>query len=1313
VIISGIVASELLDSSGEVMRVKGADISSLNDGTGFLNYEHQSAEKNGTELVGRFLSAKKIYGEKDCSNEVELHFWKESRVPFIFGTARLFTEGEHEGALALAAIIRDCILNNESVFLGFSVEGSTIKKDGPELLETVCRGAAITAKPCNKGAKLLMISDPTGKAKSEFGSADVASLVTAQKSEKIQDPMHMRLGGHEMSYGVEVLKAMTAGNYNVAPNQLSGGAVFQKEDLVKKKAWAVYKSWDGKKNFKSFLKMEMPEVSDEFLDHFADMVDRHSIRMKKSEEVLQNLAKAGKKPAKIKKEKEPHAEVPGMMIQGKEVPPPPKGTRESSFNPETGTLVTRQGSFQASAPSAPHPHLAEHTKLTPQQVSQAFDDEMTAQRVHHQRAMKNWFGVNDKFTKGALEPGVVSHAVAFAMMSPGIPVPIQETMYSIDQDVILETGDGQRKKISEFVAGDFIGSVDDSGRLVYTEVVGLHDHGVLEGFEVEFDDGYAIICSKNHKFLTHRGQIPVKFIVEDNLGILSYAEFKNKAFALRAEPTLCEGAQDPSEGLFGWKNEGRVASMAYSDAPLSSTGDLVLRKIVRIRSVGPRHMYDLEVAHPKHNFLLLNGVVTSNSHLVDALHSQGVSAPTKENWGAVQKDWMARNKTGLPEHSREHFKALEDQIKSKAGTFIGFNKPNVFSEYFGDYLQNHHDQMMQAIRDSKGDAHVVARKLTDVRGIAPKLSRYLLGMMGAGNMVVPDTHFIRHYFGGRPDAPGQRPGTSPDSEAMNHLKGSVLGSVNAHDILEGIDKHYFKNHDAVKRVLNDPTIGPYFKGREEQSLFPAFWWHWISIPGHENRIGIPNKYASNEGTDHAPFWDAVNPLLNKSEEAEYDPDLPFRSAMQHHRWLENYGPTHALGLYYRYLVPQLQANDAKRGEFAMRKFEELQVELLAALSKAEPKAKNPDIVEWQGKKIQAGHASFLTDPHDEKRGNAGKEIKFRVLDSDATHHTLVPAAKFPNFTPEDIIKLPRGGGKVPLIVDQPPTDLSVKSKVVSAKQHGVPEYLNTPEAEALAEGFDFGARRTGSEKGSRSDHSFWSKTPSGQKVYVKRDPAYYSHPANFPEVRQEGVFSNLAKTFFGLGHYVPTVATVRHPTTGLEHAIIAHAPGQEYDKKNPEHRELIKHLGDSGELDKMAVMDAVMGSADRHKENYLVDPKTKRLSLIDHNIVLQHNDQPILEPQYLTDYNGSQGGEWSDQYLRSPMPPSAVDWAKKLSPDELEAQLRRHGVPDESVQAAGFRLRSLQDRLNKSPLVSRSDVIWGHIDPKIREQHNYVLNSHG
>ena len=76
--------------------------------------------------------------------------------------------------------------------------------------------------------------------------------------------------------------------------------------------------------------------------------------------------------------------------------------------------------------------------------------------------------------------------------------------------------------------------------------------------------------------------------------------------------------QDVDAMLFSNKQEAqaRTPPVAYSDAPLSNTGSLVSRRVVSYRSVGPRRMYDLEVSHPKHNFLLPNGVVTSNSHAI-------------------------------------------------------------------------------------------------------------------------------------------------------------------------------------------------------------------------------------------------------------------------------------------------------------------------------------------------------------------------------------------------------------------------------------------------------------------------------------------------------------------------------------------------------------------------------------------------------------------------------------------------------------------------------------------------------------------------
>ncbi len=365
--------------------------------------------------------------------------------------------------------------------------------------------------------------------------------------------------------------------------------------------------------------------------------------------------------------------------------------------------------------------------------------------------------------------------------------------------------EGGSKALKDFVGGETIDSVDENGNSIKTQVVALHDHGQLPGFEVTWSDGNTVTVSAQHKFLTLEGQKPLYDIVNRNLGVFSRSQINDKVSTASAsikvrrlfsgpnserpprstvdnkmwndpkEPgegrrppaslpylsghqegehskeddcpqhpsgaasslfsssqenfgssrhsitagspnsRLAGGTSDRDSSYLGispeggqtiedggvathqrnsrlersscslWRNTktsgfcesrsqdlggggrilallqsnpprgassypiprcnaerrgvetpgcdvdqvsrelfqklgredgGRLAPVAYSDAPLAQTGSLVLRRIVRVRYVGLVHMYDLEVAHPKHNFLLSNGVVTSNSHAV-------------------------------------------------------------------------------------------------------------------------------------------------------------------------------------------------------------------------------------------------------------------------------------------------------------------------------------------------------------------------------------------------------------------------------------------------------------------------------------------------------------------------------------------------------------------------------------------------------------------------------------------------------------------------------------------------------------------------
>ena len=161
-LLDGIAGSEAIDSSGEILSVKGADISSLEkDGT--LNWEHRGDDAPGAspnDVIGRVIKAKKIFGADDCENDREKFFWDKIELPFIYCVFRLHDGAGHPGAVAAAAAIRDAEANGEAPVLNFSVEGSTLEKKNNTLLRSVIRRIALTQKPCNKSAHSGILARP-------------------------------------------------------------------------------------------------------------------------------------------------------------------------------------------------------------------------------------------------------------------------------------------------------------------------------------------------------------------------------------------------------------------------------------------------------------------------------------------------------------------------------------------------------------------------------------------------------------------------------------------------------------------------------------------------------------------------------------------------------------------------------------------------------------------------------------------------------------------------------------------------------------------------------------------------------------------------------------------------------------------------------------------------------------------------------------------------------------------------------------------------------------------------------------------------
>jgi GGDEF domain-containing protein len=284
-IIDGILGSEAIDSSGELIDLRGCDISDAAAGTMLCNYEHLPGEQGASTIVGVVTEAKKIYKESDCDNDREKMYWNQVKKPILYGKIRLYDGAGHDEAKRLAAIIRDHAANNEKIVVRYSVEGSTLKREGNRLLASVIRRIALTTKPCNRSAVSGLLEDPNapdGFKKDHSKKKDLLDLESAQKSE---DPLFTKLGGSvdvECDPEIPLEKTLTAGSATAAPSALVGGSALQSSDksmrMIALGALRDSDKYLTKEELKAFIKHRLPEASEEFLDHFVDAAD--SIKVK-------------------------------------------------------------------------------------------------------------------------------------------------------------------------------------------------------------------------------------------------------------------------------------------------------------------------------------------------------------------------------------------------------------------------------------------------------------------------------------------------------------------------------------------------------------------------------------------------------------------------------------------------------------------------------------------------------------------------------------------------------------------------------------------------------------------------------------------------------------------------------------------------------------------------------------------------------------------------------------------------------------------------------------------------------------------------
>ena len=77
----------------------------------------------------------------------------------------------------------------------------------------------------------------------------------------------------------QLMKTLVAGNYNAAPSTLSGGSALQTEDrTLRNRVKAAVRDWDRTRPLKETIKAALPEISDQYVDHFVDLAEELALK---------------------------------------------------------------------------------------------------------------------------------------------------------------------------------------------------------------------------------------------------------------------------------------------------------------------------------------------------------------------------------------------------------------------------------------------------------------------------------------------------------------------------------------------------------------------------------------------------------------------------------------------------------------------------------------------------------------------------------------------------------------------------------------------------------------------------------------------------------------------------------------------------------------------------------------------------------------------------------------------------------------------------------------------------------------------------
>ena len=242
---------------------------------------------------------------------------------------------------------------------------------------------------------------------------------------------------------------------------------------------------------------------------------------------------------------------------------------------------------------------------------------------------------------------------------------------------------------------------------------------------------------------------------------------------------------------------------------------------------------------------------------------------------------------------------------------------------------------------------------------------------------------------------------------------------------------------------------------------------------------------------------------------------------------------------------------------------------------------------------------------------------------------VVPFEKVATYDTSDLKKLPSDQEGDAFTIQTQPVDLC--RRLPQAKDVAV--NLSTPDHASLLEGLDFG--NPGGPAGHPDDSGHWLQKHNGDFVHILKG-------IHDPQSRS-ALFAAMAHDFFGLGHCCPATATITPPGESGAHLVQQAVPGIQLPERHPDLATTYEKFNSSGDFDKVAIMDLVLG-CDRHPFQYGV------------------GDQGV---QLLSNHNAFQWNSPSEFHVHGPfvepserLPhPAALSWLKTLDPESLSTKM--------------------------------------------------------